>query len=466
MQGELCYNELMFTRILAFLLIFYCGSPAYGDFKKGVSIRDSEIELILRNYLDPLFKTAGLNPEEARIVMVVDKSLNAAALPNNTLLFHTGFLMEAGGPEEIAGVLAHEVGHIGGRHLVRMYGAMERSQNIGIFGAILGAAVAMLGSPDAGMAIALGGSSQALHTFLHYRRGEEEVADMLALKYLQKLGWPIKGLRTFLQKLLGQELLSETMQDPYLRTHPITSDRVSRVRGEETNTPGLATKMPEKFYEQHERMVVKLKAFLWSSSKTLKTFTGDSLIDRYAQAIAYYRQVDFDQALKLVEGLLLEEPENPFFWELKGQILFDSGRVKESAAPYEKAVSLMPKSALLQVALAQSLLKSKDPKRWDRAEDHLRKALALEKENGMAWYHLAVAYGHQKEMSKMALCLAERVLLVADWEEALEQSERSKRFAKTKSRDTMRADEISKTAKEKLLEQKKRKRLFSLSAYN
>ena len=189
--------------------------------------------------------------------MVVDTALNAAALPDNTLLFYTGFLIGTDNPEEIAGVLAHEVGHIAGRHLVRMYGAMDQAQRIGIFGTLAGIAVAMLGAPDAGIALALGGSSQALHTFLHYRRTEEEAADMMGVRYLQSLKWPIRGLRTFLTKLLGQELLSESMQDPYLRTHPITRDRVERVCMMEESY--AIHKLPPIFYEQHERMIVKLR---------------------------------------------------------------------------------------------------------------------------------------------------------------------------------------------------------------
>ncbi len=138
------------------------GQTAHSEFQRGTAIRDAEIEKILRNYLDPLFKTAGLNAEEARIVMIVEPALNAAALPGNTLLFYTGFLIESENPEEIAGVLAHEVGHIAGRHLVRMYGAMEKSQHMGMLGALMGIAVGLLGSPDAGIALALGGSSQAI----------------------------------------------------------------------------------------------------------------------------------------------------------------------------------------------------------------------------------------------------------------------------------------------------------------
>lgn len=438
----------MNRKTLLFIWTVFYGLCASADFQKGTVIRDAEVEQVLKNYLDPLFKTAGLNPQEAQIVMVIDSALNAAALPDNTLLFYTGFLMEAETPEEIAGVMAHEAGHIAGRHLVRVYGAMEQSQGIGLFGALAGIAVAMLGSPDAGIALAMGASSTALHTFLHYRRTEEEVADMLAVRYLKELKWPISGLRTFLEKLLGQELLSESMQDPYLRTHPITRDRVERIRADESSyRKGV---LPKRFQEQHRRMVLKLKAFLWPPSKTLQVFSGESIGDLYARSIAHYRQASFEKSLTLIKRLLAQEPKNPFFWELKGQVLFDSGRVKDSVGPYKKAVNLMPNAALLQVAVAQSLLKSDQSLKIREALDHLHQALKQESKNGLAWYYLAIAYGKQKQMSKMALALAERALLMNKWDHAIEQSNRAQHFSKKGTHDHRRADDIKKIAQEHL----------------
>ena len=442
----------MNIKSLCIVFLVFLNGHALAEFKKGTAIRDTEIEKILKNYLDPLFQIAGLNPEEARIVMIVESALNAAALPNNTLLFYTGFLMETEGPEEIAGVLAHEVGHIAARHLVRMYGAMENAQKVGLLGALVGIAVGLLGSPDAGLALALGGSSQALHTFLHYRRSEEEAADMLAVKYLTALKWPIRGLRTFLTKLLGQELLSEKLQDPYLRTHPLTQDRVERIRAREEKS---VKSMSSIFKEQHERMVVKLKAFLWAPERTLQKFKGDTLLDHYAQSIAYYRQADFDKALKLIGTLLAIEPNNPFFWEFKGQILFDSGRVKESITPYKKAIDLLPESALLRVGLAQSLLQNDNEALTKEAVIHLQKAIQKESDGGLAWQYLAIAYGKQNKMAQMALALGEHGLLTQQWGYAKEQATRAQHFAKKSDKEFRRAEEIKKIAEEKLKEEKK-----------
>jgi predicted Zn-dependent protease len=458
----------MKLKIFLCLIFFFLGGFARAEFQRGTVIRDAEIEKILRNYLDPLFKIAGLNPEEVRIIMVVEPSLNAAALPGNTVLFHTGFLIETTDPEEVAGVLAHEVGHIAGRHLARMYGAMEKSQRIGMLGALMGIAVGLLGSPDAGMALALGGSSQALHSFLHYRRGEEEAADMLGVQYLERLGWPIRGLRTFLSKMLGQELLSESLQDPYLRTHPLTHDRVERVRSKEGMAVRTKTlKMPRYFYEQHARMVLKLKSFLWSPHKTLRTFSGKTFLDTYAQSIAYYRQADFEKALSLVKQLLDQEPENPFFWELQGQILFESGKVTESIAPYKRAVELYPSSAILQAACAQSLLQDQRQERKkesvEQALEHLQKAIALESDNGMAWSYLAIAYGRQQQMAKMALALAEKGLLSHQWPYAIEQAGRAQNFTKKNDKDYRRAEEIKKEAQDQIAASKKDNGLFSFS---
>ena len=203
-------------------------------------------------------------------------------------------------------------------------------------------------------------------------------------------------------------------------------------------------------------MIVKLKAFLWRPEKTLKIFKGDSVLDFYAQSIAYYRQASFDKALKVIDLLLNKEPENPFFWELKGQILFDSGNIQKSVEPYRKAVSLLPESALLRVSLAQSLLKSRDGVGVKEVLEHLQKALQFEKDNGLAWYYLAIAYGKQNKMSKMAIALAERALLMNKWDRAVEQSKRAQHFSKRNTYEYRRADEIEKVARERLESSKKK----------
>lgn len=443
------YNESMKLNFFCSVFIIFFACVGYGDFQKGTAIRDAEIEKTLKNYLDPLFTTAGLNPEDSNIVIIIDPAMNAAALPNNTMLFFTGFLIGTQTPEEVAGVLAHEVGHIAARHLVRMYSAIDKAQKMSMLGALMGIAVGMLGSPDAGMAIAMGSSSQALHSFLHYRRSEEEVADMLAVKYLEALKWPIRGLRTFLSKLLGQELLSESLQDPYLRSHPLTKDRVERIRSkEDAGGTHYEGKMPPYFQEQHNRMVAKLKAFLWSTNRTLQTFTGNAIVDLYARSIAYYRQKDFEKALKILEELIEKEPKNPFFYEFRGQILFEAGRIAESIPPYQKAVDLLPESTLLQVGLAQSLLQGDDLKAIEKAVCLLKKATHNEKDNGMAWNYLAIAYGKQNKMGLMAIALAEKGFVTREWRYALDQANRAKNFSKKGSQIYQRAEEIEREAQE------------------
>ncbi len=284
---------------------------------------------------------------------------------------------------------------------------------------------------------------------------------MLGVQYLERLGWPIRGLRTFLSKMLGQELLSESLQDPYLRTHPLTHDRVERIRAKEGALRDKNQKMPPYFYEQHTRMVTKLKAFLWSPKKTLRNFSGTSRLDTYAQSIAYYRQADFEKSLTLIKQLIHQEPENPFFFELQGQILFESGKVSESIGPYKRAVALYPDSALLQAALAQSLLQEEKKASVEEALDHLQKAIHLEKDNGMAWNYLAIAYGRQDQMAKMALSLAEKALLTNEWSYAIEQADRAQHFSKKNDKDHRRAEEIKKEATKQLADSKKGSGLFS-----
>lgn len=410
---------------------------------KGVAIRDSEIEQYLKKYIDPIFTVAGLNPADAKVILVNENTVNAAALPNGAMVLYAGFIRATKSVEQVIGVIAHEVGHIAGRHHVRGYAAMEKAQKSGMMMGLLGLTLGVLsGRPDVGLATAMGGMSQSIHSFLHYHRGEEAAADMAAVKYLEKLGWTSAGLMEFLETLKGQELLNASQQDPYLRTHPLTRDRIETVRNRVDKSKCKRAPLPKEFFEDYRIIHMKIDAFLFPVEKVSKKYTGESRLDKYAQAILAYREAYYDKALSIVDGLITLDPENPFYHEFKGQILFERGMVLDSIKPYEKAVQLMPESPLLKIGLAQSLLRQDRKDFTDKAIKHLTQALKYEKDNVTAWHLLAVALGKQGNMVDMSIALAEEASFKGDWEMALEQSKRALWHLKKQGKTSLRANDI------------------------
>jgi len=383
-------------------------------------IRDAEIERTIRTYAAPLLQGAGIPPSAVTIRLLNDDSLNAFVTTRQRMFLHTGLVMRTD-VEALIGVIAHEIGHIAGGHLVRLDAQRDQFSTTALLATLVGtAAGALVGRPDLGLVLGSGAQGSALRGFLAYTRTEEASADAFALSALEREGLPADGLRDFMQQLQGQEALSTVSQDPYLRTHPLTRDRLSAMDAHLETSRATAAGVPDAWREMHARMRAKLIAFLRPPRETLTRFedlTGPAA--DYGRAIAYYKAVELDKALGLMDQLIALEPRNPFFEELKGQMLFESGRVAEALTHYERAVSLAPDEPLLRVALAHAQVESGDAALLKTAQDNLRNALSRDNDNALAWRLLAQAYGRAGEAALADYAMAETALRSGQYDRAL-----------------------------------------------
>jgi predicted Zn-dependent protease len=420
-----------------------------ADAEAARFIRDAEIENTIRAYSAPLFAAAGLNSKDVKILIVQDDTLNAFVFGGMNLFIHTGLLLKSEHAGQLIGVIAHETGHIAGGHLSRMSNRMRSASSAQIIALILGAAASIAGSPQAGSAILLGGGELARQSVFRFSRGQESAADQAALRYLERTGQSARGMAEFLVVMEKQEQLTVGRQPTYLRTHPITRNRISHVINYLDNSRFSDTPVRREFAEMHRRMIAKLRGFLRPPAKTLNRYKegDDSVQARYARAIAYYRVPDLANALPLVDGLIAEYPEDPYFQELKGQILFENGRGAEAIGPYDKAVRLLPDSALLRIGLARTLIEQADPSLTKRALAHLKQAVRLEQKNPFAWSQLAIAYGRDRQFGMSALALAEAALARGDKKEARYQAKRAAKQLKRDQAARLRAKDIGRAAR-------------------
>ncbi len=390
------------------LLSLLAASPSWAA---GPSlIRDEEIEQSLKTMSRPIFNQSGLSAETVRFVIVDNAEPNAFVAGGQNIFLHTGLVLETQSPDELFGVIAHESGHIAGGHLFRGQAEVSNLSLQAMFASILGVAVAIgAHAPDAGIAIGSAASSITTRDFLRHTRTQEGAADQAAVRFLRGADLPVAGLLRFMQKLESQELLPESEQSQYVRTHPLTQDRVDFLRQIVTEKPPGT--MPEAWHELHRRLKAKLTGYLFPD-RALQN-KENSVAAEYARAIAWFRKGQVQKALALLDPLLQAEPENPYFHELKGQILFESGRIEDAVAAYARAVELAPFSGLIRVAYAHSLLESKtDSKaRLDEAVHQLTLALDREKRISEPHYLLAVAYGKQGFEGLSRLHLAEEALM-------------------------------------------------------
>lgn len=406
-------------------------------------IRDAEIEDVLKSYVEPLFEAASLNPKNANIYIVNSSLVNASATFGHTMFINTGLLLKAKSAEQVVGVLAHETAHIAKGHLVHRFKKLENLSFHSLLGLIGGIALGAAGQPEAGVSLILGSSHIAERAFLHFNRSQEGAADQGAIKILEKLNWPARGLLEFMEMLSYDELLSDELKDPYVLTHPLSQIRVDFFRDYLSQNSQEKTSLPKGFEEKFQRIKTKIAAFIQTPGKTLLQYKENdkSSYARYARSIAHMKRGDLAAALENVNSLLEEFSKDAFFWDLKGQILFENGKLQEAANCYKRALELKPHIPYLRVLWAQTLLAQEDNKFLQVALTELLRAKTEEKNDPLTWRLLAVVYGKLNQSAEASLCLAELALLQGDFKEAKKQAKRSLQHHAV-STEKLRAEEI------------------------
>lgn len=407
-------------------------------------IRDAEIEQILRDYSDPLFEAAGLRPDDVNIYIVQDDTLNAMTAAGQNVFLNTGLIMESETPEQLKGVIAHETGHIAGGHNVTRPAAMGAASGTSLITMGLGALALFAGAPDAALALFGSAGQFGLMTFFKFTRIEESSADQYGLSFLEKTGQSADGLVHFMERFRYQELMSESRRDPYFRVHPISSDRIAALTRRAKEITAKSHPQSAKDIEDLAMMKAKLVGFIGPPNRVLSRYpsTDQSLPAKYARAIAAYRAVDIKAALDLTEELITIEPDNPYFYELKGQILFESGRAEESVPAHRRSVELAPQHALLKVNLARSLIGTKETAAINEAEGLLIDALALEHDNSFAWNQLAIVYAKQGRIGDADLATAEEAYYRGDMPRAFNFARRAMDKLDLNTPNGQRADDI------------------------
>ncbi len=379
-------------------------------------IRDAEVEDTLRQISNPVFSAAGLTPERVRIFVVQDDAINAFVAGGANVFIHTGLLQAMEDPEMLMGVLAHEAGHISGGHLARGAEALKNAQIGMVVGYVLGGAAMIAGGGDAGAAAISGASHINERLLLSFTRANEQAADQAALATLDAMDVSAAGmLRTF-EVLRRKERLAGRL-DPYAMTHPLSAERVAYVRAhvEQAGTGKAGARAAE---PRFARMQAKLYAFLHLPPQTLAKYPerDTSVPARVARAIAYYKKPDAPKALALLQELMKEFPSDPFLYDLKGQIAFESSRIDEAIAAYTRAVTLAPRHPLLLTSLAEAQLAKPGQDAAQKAEEALRLATSLDPENPRSWHLMAGALGRLHKPGEASLALAEEAALGGDAE--------------------------------------------------
>jgi predicted Zn-dependent protease len=424
-------------------------------------LRDAETEAFFDEISEPLIRAAGLDPRNVDVVLINDKSINAFVAGGQTVYIHTGLIQAASTANEVQGVIAHELGHIEGGHVIRFSEGAGVASNISIASLILAAAAIAAGAGEAGMAIMQAGQQAALGKFLAFSRVQESVADASGARYLSAAGITGRGSITFFKKLQNYEFrLGIPQTDSYDRTHPLSGERVTVLEDTYQADPAWNAPLNPEWEEDFKRVKAKLLGYVAEPKATLRDYpeSDTSIAGNYARAYAWHKSAYPDRALSAANMLVSKNPNDPYFLELQGQILLESGDPKAALASLRKATDLSGSQPLIAAILGHALIATEDKKNYAEAEQVLRTSISRDNNNPFAWYQLGVVYQALGDEPRAALASAERYLMEGAPQLALPNAATAMGGLPENSKDWVRAQDIRLVAEAQLQKLAKRRR--------
>ena len=425
-------------------------------------LRDAETEALLQDMAEPLALAAGLAPGNLEIVLINDPSINAFVAGGQVVYIHSGLINAADKANEVQGVIAHEIGHITGGHITRFDEGAKGATGVSILSLLIAVAAAAAGAGEAAMGVMAAGQQAAMGTYLSFSRVQESSADAAGAEILSKAGISGRGSLAFFKKLQNQEFrygYSQSDDAAFGRTHPLSGDRIARLR--ETYVVDPAWEAPDDVATQlrFERIKAKLFGYLNEPARTLQVYPASrtDIPARYARAYAYHKNALINEALTETSALLESDPNDPYFLELQGQVLLESGRPQEALAPLRKATELTNNQPLIASIFGHALIATENTDNYPEAEQVLKLAVARDRYNPFAWYQLGVVYAAEGDLPRARLASAEQQVMNRRYDEALRSAQAAVAGLPAGSPDWIRAQDIEMQARSELERQPKRR---------
>lgn len=433
------------------LFIFFLPQNSFANISL---IRDAETEKFLHDLTNPIFKAADLNAENIKIYIVNDDGINAFVSGGQNVFINTGLIRKFKTPDALIGVIAHESGHIAAGHLARSSEGEKEAQSAMFLSYLLGVGAAVAGSPDAGMALIAGGSQTAQRIFMKFTRTQEEAADQHAVAYLDKMHYPADGLVNLLEFFESEMIGYKDQLDEYLMSHPISRKRIGLIKTRTAEKNFSDKKINKKLQPEMDRVLAKLEGFIENPDNLLQKYKNQNDdVANYIKSIAFFRKGKADEALNLLNEIIIKNPKDGFLFELRGEILFGSGRVEDSIISYNQAIKLLSgeDSTLAKISFSSSILalKKNDETLIKLAIKRLEEAKEIENENPFLFRQLASAYSKIGDEGRSLLALAELNLLTGDKEKCRKFAKEAKeKLAKSEKMELLRADDLIELGKD------------------
>jgi len=450
-------SRLMRMLMLALVLGLATARPAAAQEQGPSILRDTETEALFDEVAKPLVEAARLDPKSVKVVLLNDSEINAFVAGSQNVYVNSGLITNADNVNQLQAVVAHELGHVAGGHAIRMGEGAKEATGISLATMVLGAIAIAAGAGDAGMGLMMMGQQAAMNRFLAFTRAQETSADLAGADYLAKAGISGKGSLEFFKKLQNQEYrLAIYAKDSYDRTHPLSSERISILENLYKKDPAWDRRPDPALEAKFQRVKAKLIGFI-NQRLAINKYpeTDQSVPAHYARAYAYHLGAYPEKALYEADALLKTNPHDPYFLELKGQILLEGGRPAEAIAPLREANERSGRAPLIASMLGHALISTEDPKNYAEAKNILKNAVAADNQNPFAWYQLGMIYDREGDTPRAALATAERNNLEGEPKLALASAEMAMRGIPAGTPDYLRAQDIAMVSKTELNKDKK-----------
>ena len=428
------------TAVATAIALVAAPMAALAQEEKLAILRDTETEQLLRDYTRPILRTAGLEKQNIQVTVINQAVFNAFVADGRRIFVNHGALMQSETPNQIIGVLAHETGHLAGGHLARLREQLAQAQTQMIIAMLLGAGALAAGArgngnvglADAGAAVLAGPQNMIMRNLLSYQRQQEESADRAGVKFLTATGQSAKGMYETFKRFSNDSLFSAHGADPYYQSHPMPAERVAALEELARSSPYWDKKDDPALQLRHDIMRAKISGFLERPDTVYRRYplSNTSLPARYAHAITTYLHGDLNNALTQIDALIQTQPNNPYFYELRGQALIDGGRPAEAIPALRKAVTLSNNAPLIEILLGQALVAADNKAYTEEAITILRNAMARETEQPIGYTQLAMAFARKGDLAEADLASAQAAFLRGDNKTARDLASRAKtRFA-------------------------------------
>jgi predicted Zn-dependent protease len=446
--------------MLALMLVVAAWQPAAAqDGESSPSVlRDTETEALFREASRPLIEAAKLDPNSVKVVLLNDAEINAFVATGQTVYIQSGLIEATDNVNQLQGVIAHELGHVAGGHSIRIQEGVKSATGLTIATLVLGAIAIAAGAGEAGMGIMAAGQQAAMGNFMSFSRTQEASADQAGAHYLSVAGVTGKGMLDFFGKLQNQEYrLAIYDKDSYARTHPLSSERIQALTMIFHTDPAWSHPVDPVLDAKFQRVKAKLFGFLNPGRAVAKFPESDQSIPaHYARAYAYHMASYSQKAIAEANALLATSPHDPYFLELKGQILLESGKPAEAIPALREATQRSGDAPMIAAMLGHALVATDDAKNFPEAKQVLKAAVSRDNQDPFAWYQLVIIYDREGDEARAALATAERSNLQDNPKLALASAQMAMRGIPSGSPDWLRAQDIAMVSRAELANKHKR----------